>query len=490
MDKNKTLEERQRETLKELTLQSVTRKAAEFIESPVWQEELKPLFSNGGGGISAIHFFLLAGAAETIKPHLAKELKRAAVQRGVEKITLEDFFRDVDPETGKEMRSIFECIYEKYRKPSPQSEEPKKEEESNGYKSLLAEISASRGNAPKYYVMPNNLLANALGELVELGEARDLPVIKKSGKRKREEITTYAMAEYTGSLSFNGEYTPLDRVYGDAIISLWEQSPDSAFTAAHIWKAIPGNQDKDPTPDQLAKAEEIVKKLRSLLVTVDATEELRARKIIDEKGKDANGNKVKARFREPVLMLHECILEVTNQNGKTERSAYRFASQPVIHSYAQLTGQYISAPAGRLDIKLLDSKGNLTEQQLSNTDDRVVLKTYIYRRIAVMKNDRENAKAKKRSYDSRRKKDPSLEAKPLSAFCTQKSNKILFQTTFEETGTSTGSSPSTIRTKEKRNREYIFNCLDYWKADGFIKGYKTIKGGRGGKVEGVEIILD
>ena len=490
MEKKKKIDDQQREMTRELTLQHITNTAAAFLESTEWQREIKPLFAPSGEAIPHTYIFFLAGAAETIKPHLAKELKKAAVQRGVEKITLADFFRDKDPNTGEEMRSIFSCIWEKYREPISQSEAAKLEEESAVYESIVAELAAERGNAPNYYVMPNNKLSNSLSMLVESGEARDLVVGKKGYGKNAEDITSYSLAEFTSSsLSFNGDYTPLDRTFGNAAISLWEQAPDSAFTAAHIWKAIPGNQDKDPTPDQLAKIEESIEKQRSLFVEVDATDELRARKIIDEKGRDENGNKVKAYFREPVLMLKECRMEVTNQNGKTVKRAYRFASKPILYHYAQLTRQYISAPAKRLDIKQLDSKGNLTDQQLSNTDDRMVLRDHVYRRIAVMKSDREKAKAAKRNYDARQKKDPSMKTKPLSYFCKQ-SDKIVFDTVFEETKTNTGKSAAAIRMKQKANRDYIFSCLDYWKADGFIKGYKVVKGGRGGKIEGVQIILE
>ena len=93
-----------------------------------------------------------------------------------------------------------------------------------------------------------------------------------------------------------------------------------------------------------------------------------------------------------------------------------------------------------------------------------------------MKRSRTDAQDKKRIYDAKRKKAAKtgeiLPEKPLEDFIEQKP-VILFSTMFAETGTETDNRPQT-----KRNRDFCFSVLDYWKATGLIKGYKKRTTGR------------
>ena len=69
--------------------------------------------------------------------------------------------------------------------------------------------------------------------------------------------------------------------------------------------------------------------------------------------------------------------------------------------------------------------------------------------------------------------------KPIAAF-RQQSNTILFDTLFTTTDTATDN-----REQARRNREFCFDVLEYWKATGFIKGYSTQSSGR--KITGIVI---
>ena len=62
------------------------------------------------------------------------------------------------------------------------------------------------------------------------------------------------------------------------------------------------------------------------------------------------------------------------------------------------------------------------------------------------------------------------------------SNAILFDTLFTETGQQTDN-----REINRRNREFCFDVLDYWKATGYIKDYTRQQKGR--SITGIEIIL-
>ena len=93
-----------------------------------------------------------------------------------------------------------------------------------------------------------------------------------------------------------------------------------------------------------------------------------------------------------------------------------------------------------------------TGAKVANTERRIAIKSYLMRRISVMKG--KNGK--------------------------NTSRKILYETLYSEV---CDGEPTE---KEQRNiRDYIPQVLDYWKRSGFIKGYTETTQGR--KKTGVEI---
>ena len=63
-----------------------------------------------------------------------------------------------------------------------------------------------------------------------------------------------------------------------------------------------GNMDQDITAQKIARLKESVEKLRLILITIDCTNELRARKLI-EKGETA-------KYRSYLLMCDKEVIEV------------------------------------------------------------------------------------------------------------------------------------------------------------------------------------
>lgn len=438
----------------ERALQVAVPLAAEFVTSDEFKRDVAPLFSDLGSNI----MFLadLAENKDIVLPRLAEDLQAF---NGGEKITLREFF-EAEDENGL---TPYEIIL---RKRSTEAEQ-----------SLIRkELAAERGIAPKKYYMPNNKLAQVFTDII--GEPVNLLVNRDKG------ITSYTFVDFVSDFSDKIK-DQFDRVVYNALVSLWNQSPTACFSAANVWRAIPGNKDKDPSPTQLTKVERSIDRLRCLLIEVDVTEEWRSYRLIDK-----NSGEV-VRFKENAIMLQEGTYENTNQHGTQKKKVYRFLSKPIIWRYAESINQYITAPTHHLEIKEVDTKGKVLDSQIPNTDDRMRIKEHFYRRIAVMKNDLKGAKERKRSYDARRKKDPTMPDKPLSKFCTQ-SRRIVFQEAFEEIGLDkTDITNATQRKQQERYRAYAMQCLDYWKADGVgvIKGYKPVRQGRGGNVYAVDIIL-
>jgi hypothetical protein len=165
------------------------------------------------------------------------------------------------------------------------------------------------------------------------------------------------------------------------------------------------------------------------------------------------------------------------KGGQTVK-AWVMTGEPLILSYARLTGQLLSVPAKYLAIEKV-KQGAPSGELLTMNAGRQAMTSYMLRRIAVIKHDYERAADALRKYERRRKSDQTLPAKPLAAFREQ-NDTILFDTLFKTTGTA-----SENREITRRNREFCFDVLDYWKATGYIKGYRQQAKGR--SITGVTI---
>ncbi len=329
-----------------------------------------------------------------------------------------------------------------------------------------------QGITPRQYVMPNNLLMKDLaGETgkqpINAGEY-DMPVIPET-KRQRE-ITTFVMATYEPEKGIISSLTEYERDISDAFISIWEQArkdkKPAAFTPDMIYRAMPGRGER-PSKQQKGAITKAVEKFLHLYLEVDATDELRKR------GKIGAGDTY--HVKDYYLRAQEHIYKA--KGGQTVK-AWVMTGEPLILSYARLTGQLLSVPAKYLAIEKV-KQGAPSGELLTMNAGRQAMTSYMLRRIAVIKHDYERAADALRKYERRRKSDQTLPAKPLAAFREQ-NDTILFDTLFKTTGTA-----SENREITRRNREFCFDVLDYWKATGYIKGYRQQAKGR--SITGVTI---
>lgn len=352
---------------------------------------------------------------------------------------------------------------------------------------LEAELPILQAIVPAKHTMPNNALMNALqtGQkhddgreptpIINAGEF-DLPVVRENTKLRRKEITAYTMVscdDNNGELQFiGGKMTEYERQVSDAVISLYieakEQGLQPVFTTDMIFRAMPGGGDK-ASAQQKGAITKAIDKMRRLKVVVDATAELRQRGII---GKDKT-------FTLDDYYLSAAKAEYKVKNGGQIVAAYKLHAEPLILQYSRQTKQLITVNAKYLEIKKV-KHGAVSSELVTMNANRQAMTGYMLRRIAVMKKDIETAREALRAYNRRRRKDPTLEEKPLAAFRKQ-SDTILFATLFKETGTET-----TNRDRIMDNRNFCFDVLDYWKATGYIKGYKQQTKGR--SITGVDII--
>ena len=171
------------------------------------------------------------------------------------------------------------------------------------------------------------------------------------------------------------------------------------------------------------------------------------------------------------------IWEQAKRDGKPVR-AWLMDREPIMLSYAKMIGQVVSVPSKFLNIVKV-KQGKLTTESLSMTTARQAMVSYMLRRIAVMKHDKQEAQGRLRAYNKRRTKGQMLDEKPLEAFRRQ-SDVIRFDSLFRATG-----NENKNREVNRRNREFCFDVLEFWKTSGFIEGYQQQTRGRA--VTGIKI---
>lgn len=293
---------------------------------------------------------------------------------------------------------------------------------------------------PKKHIIPNNKLANTLTKPVLNAGPFDIKV----GGRGTIEIKTRCILSYEGDnikLTSRQPFTEFDRCVADAVASIYEYGDKSHIvTAATVWRAmVHATEQETPSPQQAGAVTRSLDKMRFVRVQIDCSAELTRRKL------SLNGAQITGGKIDTYLLPLEAI-ELT-AGGKTVKG-YRIIKTPILYEYSHLVGHVITVPSELLDVR--DDTG----AKITNNVRRVAIKSYLLRRIAIMK-----GKSGKTT-----------------------SRNILFETLYSEV---CGGEPTE---KEQRNiRDYISQVLDYWKRSDFIKGYNDITQGR--KKTGIEIII-
>lgn len=325
---------------------------------------------------------------------------------------------------------------------------------------------------PKYYTSPNTPLINALqandgkGEVIGAG-AIDLPVLSVG---KPNEVTVYTIAtlENMEGVTITGKpFTEYDRAVHDAVVTLYEDrikhGQPPVMTADMIYRAMTHKTNTEKvSPQQKGAVTKSVDKMRkNINVYADASAEMQRRRV------SINGKPV-TEFKIDSFLLSADKISI-KAGGETVE-AFLLRGEPIMLNYSKLTGQLITVKGTMLDIKGIDSKGNITTVSIKNNENRIAVKSYLLRRVEVIRNDEKRAVDALRKYESRRQKDPTLEPGNISNFRKQ-NHVILFETLFNSTGITAANS-------QTKTRDYVFAVLDYWKASGDIKGYKKRRKGK------------
>ena len=413
-----------------------------------------------------IFFTDVFDSMKPVMPFLIEEVKALQQQPGMENLTFAEFMRNTDPETLNPIESHFMRVLRKAK----------------GRQGIAAEIIEAlpkvESIAAKWYVSPNNRLANELSKLTAeevagQGAAFDLVVMNR-GKPSEVTASTLITLEADDNITFSGKpYTQYDRAVHDAVVSLYcecrRRGLPPIITPLKVYQTITGNAFDGDSPSQqrIASITKSLEKMRrGIHVSIDATAEMERRRILDEDGKPA-------KFVYDNFLLSMDRVEA--RAGNKEIKAYRLIREPMLLEYSEMTGQLLTAPAALLNIK--DSTG----ATIANTDSRISIKSYLWQRVAGMKYDERTAAEALQKHNARRSKDKSIEEKPLAAFRKQ-SRTILFETLFKESGQDTPN-----REMQRRNRDFAMDVLQYWKQQGYIKDFEQQTKGRA--ITGVTITI-
>lgn len=275
---------------------------------------------------------------------------------------------------------------------------------------------------PNTFIIPNNKMANQMvNDLLGAGEV----ALSVCGNKK--EVLTKVSVNYDdeGIQIYNEKkFTPYDRVVCDSVTSLFE-SGNSEFSPTMVYRCMNGLKNTEKiSPQAVAAVTKSIDKISRMYCKIDWTFE----------AKRQNSNVDETVISGNILATEK----ITVKSGGKTLQAYKLLSKPILYRYAQSINQVISVP-----IKLLQTK-----EATRSTEDVIVIREYLIRRIEMMKNPKNNM-----------------------------TNRIKYKSIFEDLELL-----EPTKQKSEKIRTAVKELLNYWKKEKYIKGFieykegKTLKG--------------
>ena len=332
-------------------------------------------------------------------------------QKGEETETFLDFVERISLMKEEEAKTYIEKVW--------------KESEIDLTKQEAQEIFSEIYRKPKNIVMPVTKVTTQIFDKQETALA-----ILVNSKNQNEVIVPYKVfvgVDERQGIKLSQKLTAYDREVYNGVCSLIEAGYTFG-TAKQIYEAFAGKPSKSPQAEKRVAGS--MRKMMTTLITFDWTEHAKMKGIELKEGEGLH-------TEENMIYAQAAYATI---NGQKVRG-YKFLKVPALYEYSKKVGQLTS-----IDRKFLKLK------HVSNTENTIVLKNYIIRRIEGMKN-RHN----------------------------QLRNVILFKTMFEDCGI-TGT-----KMQMHRHRKTVYTILDELCEMGYINTYKEKRNGQ--KHLGVEIVL-
>lgn len=379
--------------------------------------------------------------------------------------TISDLTKLRFDENGNQISSMWDFLLEQLKQKQKLSTE------------MAAPFYASaKLGTPKYYTSPNTKISNLLDDDNIFNPENDEPVgvaVLDKGKTNQTIITVTATLENTNDFPIKGKpFTEFDRAVHDAIASMYEdrrtKGEQPIFTADMIYRTMTHKAASERVSHQqrASVTESITKMRKNIYIKANCTQEFMKKGIIV----NSEGQTDLERYYYSVddfLLTAKHIENMAVGGGIVD--GYLF-QEPILLNYAKITKQLLTVNGNVLRIQEVNDKGQPTENTISDTDTRIAIKSYLIRRIEIMRHDEKKATDALVKYNNKRAKDKNLPEKRLTDF-RKRSRVIAFDDAFKVTGIAIGS-------RKTDARKYICQVLDYWKAIKHIKSYKLRKKGK------------
>ncbi len=254
----------------------------------------------------------------------------------------------------------------------------------------------------------------------------------------------------------NPNITQYDMAVMDAVYTLLVNGA-AAFSPEMVVRVMSGNFDQDVKPQKSGAVTRSLHKLSLIRISIDCTNELRARKKIE---KDQT-----AKLTSYLMPLRE--IDIQSANHQTVLKGFQLLEKPVLYTYAEAIKQIIDVPTELLEITDMSGSGHL-----SDTDDVIVIKRAIIRRIEQMKNGKNHMDNNTIRYE---RYDPiTMTKKGFFAILG-----------FDE---SNYKNANQWKKKKSSLNKIITTILEDFTKEKYIAGYEVVKEGKQ-KIIGVKIIL-
>lgn len=304
----------------------------------------------------------------------------------------------------------------------------------------------------------NNVASNELLlPAIYTKEARG-GILHETFKLKKKTAETLVRVSIKGrkDITTSGPVTEYEDAIQTAVnsLALWrmQNKLPPMMTLDQICRQIKGGARVKITDDDRAAALDAIDKLQGLTVYIDATEEMQMRGVVPPG---------KSWVREgPVLLLRSRFPMYT---GGHEVEVFEFIPS-VLVEYSNENGHHTRAALELFDIHEVNENGQITENRIPDSNMRVQIRNYLWRRIALMESDEQNAREKLRKYEytyrqNQKKPEGERENLPKKTVKDFRDNErkrvILFSTLYSALG---------ITQNKNRVQKYIFDVLDYWVA--------------------------
>lgn len=327
---------------------------------------------------------------------------------------------------------------------------------------IFGESGPAISSSIDYHVIANNKLPTKMQD----GSFSDADIkVLNVGKRHKgsmSDVTANVKVSYydAGKVTFlsRDKFTEYDRQVLDTVTSLYlNGDKHHVITPATVYRAMT-NVSHTPAEDAIKQITESIDKLRNIDVSIDLNEEMKAR------GKKGDNFKITGK------VINADVASYTI--GGNTVASYVITREPILYSYAHKVNQVLNIPSEAYAIHEITA-GKPNDNIIPSTRNRVAIKGYLLRRIYSMKGNKAGNLNHVISLSSVIKSagllnklddeyDKKGSAKDLNY--TKKVDKIIYN-----------------------NKDFIYQCMDYWKATGIIKDYSNQKDGR--KVTGIKVFF-